>query len=251
LRSYQIFTTILLQLQAERILEHCPWQGFKPATIQFCEEQLCSWVTQPANTWSNIGFLIIGVLIYRQSKAMNQSGPAVIGISSIILGIGSGMFHASSTFFFEVFDLLGMFMISGILLCFNLQRLTGISNRSTTLTYISLNAASVAIMLIWHPSGIATFAVQIAIALTFEILLHIRRDEISYRYFIYMLATFVASFTFWGLDISKILCDPHNHIITGHAIWHLLNAVVIYFIFRFYCQFSTTRKGRFTLEPRQ
>jgi len=235
---------------AETILENCPWQGFQPATIKFCEDQLCSWITQPANTWSNIGFVIVGLYIYRQAKATKQSRLMLLGFSSILVGVGSTMFHASSTFFFEVFDLLGMFMISGILFCFNLQRLTGISNRINTIIYIGLNAASVALLLSWHPSGIATFAVQIAAALTLEILLHVRRDEISYRYFVYMCGTFFVSFTFWGLDISKTLCDPHNHIFSGHAVWHILNACAIYFIFRFYSQFSTTKMGRFTLEPR-
>jgi len=231
-------------------LDNCPWHGFQPATIKFCEEQLCAWVTQPANTWSNIGFIIVGLFIYRQAKKVSQDGLLLIGISSVILGIGSGLFHASSTFFFEVFDLLGMFMISGILLCFNLQRLSGISNRATTGIYIILNAASLALMLIWHPSGIATFAVQLAVALTLELLLHIRRDEVSYRHFIHMVGFFVLSFIFWGLDISKTVCDPHNHIINGHAIWHLLNAGAIYFIFRFYSQFSTSKKGQFTWERR-
>ena len=231
-------------------MENCPWQGFQPATIKFCEEELCAWVTQPANTWSNIGFVIAGFIIYHQAKKLQQSGLTLIGISSILLGIGSGMFHASSTFLFEVFDLLGMFMISGILLCFNLQRLTGISNRLNTVIYICLNAASVGLMLLWHASGIATFAVQIALALTLEILLHIRRDEVSYRHFLYMTLTFLCSFALWGLDISKTMCDPHNHVITGHAVWHLLNAYAIFFIFKFYSQFSTTKKGRFTLEPR-
>ena len=231
-------------------MENCPWQGFQPATIKFCEEQLCSWVTQPANTWSNIAFVIVGILIYRQAQTLKQNGLKLIGVSGVLVGLGSTMFHASSTFLFEVFDLLGMFMISGILLCFNLQRLTGISNLTNTAIYIALNAASVALMLVWHPSGIATFAVQLTVALTLEILLHIRRDEINYRPFLYMTGIFTLSLIIWGLDISKTLCDPHNHILTGHAVWHLLNAAAIYFIFKFYSQFATTKKGRFSLEPR-
>jgi hypothetical protein len=234
----------------ESELQTCPWQDFQPATIKFCEEQLCSWITQPANTWSNIGFIIVGLFIIRQAKRLKQSSLTLIGASSVLLGFGSGLFHASSTFLFEVFDLLGMFLISGILLCFNLQRLTGISNRYITIIFIMLNAASVGFMFVWQPSGIATFAVQITLALTLELLLHIRRDEINYRHFLYMTGTFILSFVIWGLDISKILCDPHNHIITGHAVWHLLNAGAIYFIYRFYSQFSDTKKGHFTLEPR-
>lgn len=40
------------------------------------------------------------------------------------------------------------------------------------------------------------------------------------------------------LDRLKILCDPTNHILTGHAVWHILNAGAVFFIYRFYSQFE-------------
>jgi hypothetical protein len=230
-------------------VEHCPWHGFAPATIEFCEEQLCSWVTQPSNTWSNLAFVFVGILIHRLAVRNGHQGLKLIGYSAVLLGFGSGMFHASSTFFFEVFDLLGMFLISGILLCFNLQRLTGLSNRLNTIIYVVITSLSLGMMFVWRPSGIATFSLQLTIAMTLELLLHLRRDEISYKYFLYMCGTFMVSMVIWSLDISKKLCDPQNHLLTGHAVWHLLNALAIYFIYKFYTQFGSAKKGRFSLEP--
>lgn len=229
-------------------MQQCPWQGFEPATISFCEEQLCAWITQPANTWSNIGFIIIGIFIHRLASRSGQNQLKVIGISSIVVGFGSGMFHASSTFFFEVFDLLGMFMIGGMLLCLNLQRLLSFSNRTLVAIYLSICCISVALMFVWRPSGIATFSTLLTLACMSELLLHLRRDEISYKYFVFMSGTFALSFLFWGLDISKVLCRPDNHILTGHAVWHLLNATAIYFIYKFYEQFAAAKKGTFSME---
>jgi hypothetical protein len=229
-------------------VQHCPWDGFQPATIKFCEEQLCSWITQPANTWSNIGFVIAGIVILRLARADKRAGMHLIGISAIMTGIGSTMFHASSTFFFEFFDLMGMFMISGLLLTLNLQRLFGLSNKAVSAVYVALVTASLGLMLVWNQSGIATFALQITAAMTVELLLHLRRDRIAYKPFLLMAGTFAASFTSWALDIAKIVCDPGNHILTGHAVWHLLNAVAIYYLYRFYHQFTGDEKGKFSLE---
>ena len=38
----------------------CPWDQFEPTTRHFCEAELCQWVTKPAESWSNIGFIIVG-----------------------------------------------------------------------------------------------------------------------------------------------------------------------------------------------
>lgn len=229
-------------------MQQCPWQGFEPATISFCEEQLCAWITQPANSWSNIGFFIVGILIHRLASREGQSHLKMIGISSVLVGIGSGMFHISGTFFFEVFDLLGMFMIGALLFCLNLQRLGAYSNRLVTMIYVAICSGSLALMFIWRASGIATFSTLITLACLTELLLHLRRDEISYKYLMYTCGLFTLSVVIWGLDLSKTLCIPNNHILTGHAVWHLLNALAIYFIYRFYCQFQSARKGKFSLE---
>ena len=44
-----------------------------------------------------------------------------------------------------------------------------------------------------------------------------------------MLAAFGTAFFVWNLDKLNIVCRPDNHFITGHAVWHVLTAVSIYF----------------------
>jgi hypothetical protein len=36
---------------------------------------------------------------------------------------------------------------------------------------------------------------------------------------------------FLVLDITKTWCDPDNHYISGHGVWHLLSAAAIYLLF--------------------
>ena len=32
------------------------------------------------------------------------------------------------------------------------------------------------------------------------------------------------------LDATKIVCDPNNHFLQLHAVWHVCNAIALYFI---------------------
>jgi hypothetical protein len=47
----------------------CPWDWLRQSPPSFCEETLCGWVKQPANTWSNIGFLVSAALLWRGSTS--------------------------------------------------------------------------------------------------------------------------------------------------------------------------------------
>jgi hypothetical protein len=46
-----------------------------------------------------------------------------------------------------------------------------------------------------------------------------------------------AAFTFWNLDHTDWFCRPDDHLIQGHAIWHLLTAASFVAAFRYFRQF--------------
>ena len=39
-------------------------------------------------------------------------------------------------------------------------------------------------------------------------------------------------------DATRVWCDPGNHWFNGHALWHLLTALVLYLLFQFHSQFN-------------
>jgi hypothetical protein len=215
----------------------CPWSGFDPATVTFCEENLCSWITQPSNTWSNLPFIIAGIMIVRASSARPLL--KLMGHSAWFLGVGSALFHASATFIFEAWDLLGMYMISGLMLCFNAARFWKLVQLiQIIIPYLVMTAAALGLLLWFREIGIVLFAIQITAALTLEVLLHLRDESVDFKYARLFIGLFVMAFIFWNLDVQNIVCDPKNHLLTGHAVWHVLNAVAIWYIYRFYEQFK-------------
>jgi hypothetical protein len=42
----------------------------------------------------------------------------------------------------------------------------------------------------------------------------------------------------WWLDLTKRVCDPGNHFVDGHAVWHLLSALTFFLLYAFYAQFA-------------
>ncbi|MEI6833543.1 MAG: ceramidase domain-containing protein [bacterium] len=215
----------------------CPWSNFAPATATFCESNLCSWIAQPSNTWSNLPFIIVGIMIVKASS--KHSLMKVMGHSAWFLGLGSAMFHASATFIFEVWDLLAMYMISGLMLSLNAARYWRFSkSRQTIIPYLAMTTLALALLVSFREIGIVLFALQITAAVTLEVLMHLRDDEVDFTFSKRFVGAFVLAFVIWNLDIHNIVCDPSNHILSGHAVWHLLNAVAIWYIYRFYDQFK-------------
>lgn len=37
-------------------------------------------------------------------------------------------------------------------------------------------------------------------------------------------------------DLSRALCDPDNHFVQGHAVWHLVSALALYCLVQHYRQ---------------
>ena len=77
----------------------CPWDALEPAAMHFCERELCGWITQPANTWSNLAYIIVGAWLIRLAFREGHRPLAAIGLIEILIGIGSFFFHMSSTHF--------------------------------------------------------------------------------------------------------------------------------------------------------
>jgi hypothetical protein len=223
----------------------CPWSDWAPATMKFCEQSVCGWITQPANTWSNLAFLVVGAAIVLRASARRETLMALLGWSTVILGVGSFLFHMSGTSAFEIFDVSGMFLVSGLMLSFNLRRYArGLSNGQVTTFFFALTGLSIAVLVPWTVIGVPLFAVQLSAILTIELLIYLREDPVDFRYAAGFIGVFAVSLAVWSGDIRGFLCRPENHVLTGHAVWHLLNATAIWLIYLFYRDHLYTNGAR-------
>jgi Ceramidase len=217
----------------------CPWQRFEPANLDFCERQLCAWVTEPANTWSNLGFFLTGALVLWWARRDGAARAGLFGVVALLTGFGSTALHATSTFIGQALDQGSMFLESGLFVVLNVARLWHPKRSNLVLSYLALVAPSITLLLYFETIGIALFVVEVVIFVALEARLALR-DYRTTRYgpLAGVGVTFVLSYALWWLDHLRILCDPDNHIFTAHSAWHLLGALSFLFWYRHFAQFD-------------
>jgi len=218
----------------------CPWSTWTPPNVNWCEEELCAWVVNPADTWSNLAYVVFGLIMVwslrRESDALLRS----FGPVAIVVGILSGIFHASYTFFFQFFDFVAMFLFLFLPLILNLRRFGRLRGKSAFVWYL----VGVAGMSALVPVG---FALGLPIqALVFILILVVLGQEILARrrglpsgplaIFLGAIGLLAAGATFSALDLSRVFCDPSDHILQGHAIWHVLTAASLWVLGLYYAR---------------
>lgn len=218
----------------------CPWDQYEPATRHFCEAELCQWITKPAESWSNIGFIIIGFYLLKKAKEDNKSNLSLVGLCSIAVGIGSFLFHATATRWGQILDVSAMMWLLSLPLVLNANRLGVLATDKVKLAYGLFSLISTVFIIFFTKWGILYFGIFVTIGILTELKLYLREKETTdYKIYLKLLGTFFLAFAIWLTDILKIICDPDNHIFNGHAAWHLLCAWAVYYIYQFYAQFES------------
>jgi hypothetical protein len=212
----------------------CPWSGYAPATIAFCERRLCAWVVEPSNAWSNLAYVLVGAWILWRRRARPGSALSAVGIAAVLLGLGSFAFHATGVRAFEVVDVAGMYLISGLALAFGLQRLRGWSDAVAMGFLVASVVASSLLMVALGNDGIVVFGVQSLAVLWLELRLRTRTPDGVGRWLLAAVGVLGVGLVIWVLDLRGPLCDPDNHFVTGHAVWHALTALSLLCFFNFH-----------------
>ena len=246
------FATVLLG--AFFVFSAFGWPGeFVGAGGMFCEALSASWIKQPANTWSNLGFVAAGLWMASQASAglrvemsagnlftRSRSMPIAYAALVISIGPGSMALHGSGHAWGHTVDVLAMLIYIMFPIAWSATRLFGGDQRLFWRIYLPLTVA----LAVPHTfgilpfSGIALYAVLIPTALALEAALHLRRPVCTRRrrFMLGAAGCFAIALLFWGLSLSDApLCDPAS-LLQGHAAWHLLCAAATVFVFLAYAK---------------
>lgn len=219
----------------------CPWGSFAQAPPAFCEEALCSWIREPGNTWSNVGFILVALVIYWNTRRDDRH-LRVIAHITLVTGIGSALYHASGTALGELADYTGMHLGSAFMLSVCIRRLTGWRGWRGRTLFWGLFAVAIVPGILAPQLLRPIFAVGGLLCSLFEgVLFFTRARARSYRWLLVTWGFFLAAMALWTLDVQRIWCEPDAHVISGHALWHLLNAAGFYAAFHYYRQFDVLR----------
>ncbi len=231
-----------------------PWANWKPdycrAVKCYCEPFRAGLVAQPISAYSNLGFVLVGLMILGATSAFAPQPPAdpapnlmrghrayplVFGAAVLAIGFGSLFYHASLTAVGEWFDLMGTYLFTGFLMLYNLARLRPLRGATFAAAYLAINGALGVQMVVAPRLQQLCFGGLAGSALVFEIAVHFfRRPRVARRYLVAALACFVIGGIIWVLDGKVLLCAPESWR-RWHAVWHVLAAasaglMVLYYL---------------------
>lgn len=238
-----------------------PWQTWRQAlgnATHFCElNRFDQLIVQPSNTWSNLGYIIVGLIFigiakndhkYEHRHNVNNllakfpGFSYLIGFSALYMGFGSFMYHATLTYFFQKLDQTGMYFLLIGFISYTLFKIFPKIKYKGKL-YVSNKFFIVAAIIIqllfffflWKlPINILFPALILVFFITNFILIAKIRNSVSVISLLKAsLITFLIAASVWVLDITNKLCSPTS-IFQGHALWHLINTASIFLIYLYY-----------------
>ena len=226
--------------------------------FHFCEaNRMDEAIRQPSNTWSNLGYLLVGLFAltlavhdYKNKERRESDNFLVMypffsvlyGLSCLYLFVGSFMYHASLTLMFQKLDQTGLYSVIGMILILNIYKINPYlyhkgewknTHAFAKLLVIVLNIA----FFKWLWKFDINILVPVMLVFTFVTSIYYIRKVSKTDYFVnYMYAGFFILFaagSIWMLDREGLACNPQSAL-QGHALWHVLTAASMFFIYLYY-----------------
>lgn len=224
--------TILILIQVDPSV----WLAQRPATCMethcFCEAiSDRSSLRQPINSLSSLFFVFAGSLItgyYLVVRKVARIGiwGVLIGLSTILVGVGSAYYHAALTFNGQFWDVYGMHILAGLVVALACRRASGPVLPAKVALGFALYSVLVTVVL-WALPDLRRylFAAVLIFGVVLEVWISRKRARINKpKRLAVAVTTLVIAFAIWWLDNSSLLCEPVAWF-QGHALWHLLCAV--------------------------
>jgi hypothetical protein len=240
------------------VLALAVWNGWLGIDVgrgaNFCEAARSWVVRQPANTFSNAGFVVAGLLIAWHASIRENIGTGLSahrGLATtmaclvVLLGPASAAMHATQSAAGGHIDMASMYLIASFAAAYAGMRwlrggiLLFAALFSGGVVFCEIAGLSSAEIPVVSYSGNAAFALLLTIAVVVEVLIVRRGEARANRLYAYAsLASILIAFAIWNAT-KTWLCDPGS-LIQGHAIWHIGGAVSAYFLYRYYASEEVT-----------
>ena len=255
--TYITVGLFLLWLGLDAILSGTVWAGMKVSksalTVEYCEfNQVNRFFHQPINTYSNLAYVFLGILIslLALEDSRNHDAPrlnrlerfpllsAFTGLCFIYLGFGSAFFHASLTYAGQRMDMNGtyavMIALIGLALYHVLHgiQLTSVGKTLWVLVLLGIIGAFLQLWLLIPSSRLLPALILSLTALMVLNYFQFRRER-SILFVILSFALTIIALKIRTLDVQKVNCNPHS-LIQGHAFWHIMTALSSFCSYSFF-----------------
>ncbi|MEN9448932.1 MAG: hypothetical protein RJA25_2222 [Bacteroidota bacterium] len=217
----------------------------------FCEAARVGFIKQPANSYSNIGFIISGLSCawILSHSSINKTGfffkhpfiPLFYCLITVLLGPCSMAMHATETPIGGLFDMNSMYLFGAFMFSFALARYYKLNS----FVFVTIYLVSIVLCNIagtyktvfgfdFFP-GSAAFGLVCCLGMLYEFLNYRKhRPVVQFKYAVYCSLSFLIAFYVWhfGWD-GHCFCNP-NSLFQWHGVWHLLCGLSTFFMFKYY-----------------
>lgn len=218
-----VLTPDLISVNPDACGEYCEYKN--QCTEIKAESALVQIPAQPMNTWSNLAFLVVGLLALRKRK---DAAARWFAISCTVLCLGSGAFHSFLTLAGQRWDVIGMFFVFNFLAVYAMF----VTHKLKGFGFAVGLSAVISVAMAFFVADLSSTRV-LAIASVFivgHLVLAVIDKTASIKEILKALAPFGLAFLFRQLDVSGTLCNPTS-MFQGHAVWHIFAAWGIYEIY--------------------
>lgn len=211
--------------------QQCPWSQYPTGHFPQCEAKLCEWIRQPSNAYSNIGFLIVGILLLALFLKKKSRHGFDFGIATIIVGLCSFGAHSTGILTFTFLDFAGIFFTFAVFAATNTIYDEKIKLKNTLLVALIYFIPPTLLMYFVTGTREIIFATFVIGLLYWESLILKKQGKgFLVKSMKKVLFVFGLAVICLFLDATKIICNPDNHIVQMHALWHIFNAISIFYL---------------------
>lgn len=224
----------------------------------FCEAARAGAVRQPANAFSNLGFVAAGLAVAWHTgrrgpgRVPERSVATAYACVVVLLGPASAAMHATQSSLGGHLDLLSMYLVASFAAAYALTRTLCRGPVFFGQVFLLMVAACQLVGLydgvvpVVLMAGNVAFAVLLLTAVVLEVRLARRGGGADLRIGGAALLTMLVAFAIWNAG-QHGWCDPDS-LLQAHAAWHLLGAVAAYLLFCFWASERTDEAAEALLE---
>ena len=229
-----VITTIMLLIWIglNQILNGSIWQGMtlskSALAVEYCEfNNPDSFFHQPMNTYSNLVYFFLGVLIcqiawgdYKSRNFQNRLAnfpllSALMGVCFIYLGFGSAFFHASLTWAGQRMDMNGTYSITLTLVSIGLYHVLHKINFSEQAKKIWIVVMVIIILAFYQVHLLISSSILVPILILLMLLLiginYFQFPKQRYLFLeIFSLVLIIIAIEIRTMDVQKMNCNPHS-----------------------------------------
>ncbi|MEI7973497.1 MAG: hypothetical protein WCH11_03935 [Bdellovibrio sp.] len=193
----------------------------------YCERLGPEFWSEPINAWTNLGFIVAGILVWKRGAS------PVLSVLLVLIGICSFWFHTSATRWAAALDSLAILVFALAYLFIYLRQVLKWSSLNCWISCIFFSALNFVFPFLFSRfstlslNGSEAYLPYLIVLLGFSLQAGLQKSSVRQGLWLASFL-FVISMTLRSLD--EALCDRFP--MGTHFIWHLCNSVMLFVLAR-------------------